>query len=226
MTAVLRRPHTVWERPTLAPVAVLVAAIVTALALVSAPASASSAQVPEVYRPPVDAVVLDPFRPPAEPWLAGNRGLEYDTSPGTPVYAIGSGLVVFAGQVAGQLYVTVLHGDGIRSSYSYLGSVGVSLGDRVRGGQMLGATSDVPFHLGARIGPTYIDPASLFGSRVGAASVFLVPTGGGGPQRTAPGGRPPVQSGGGAVEGAGAAATVAAGRLAAAIDELTVVASG
>lgn len=129
---------------------------------------------PPRYRPPLDAPVVDPFRPPAEPWLAGNRGLEYQTVPGTPVGAIGPGLVVFAGPVAGQLHVTVLHPDGIRSSYSYLASIAVAVGDRVRTGDVVGTTAE-RFHLGARIGDTYIDPASLFGRLVGRASVYLVP---------------------------------------------------
>src|SRR4051812_10589266 len=37
------------------------------------------------YRPPVVAAVADPFRPPPQPWLAGNRGIEYATVPGTVV---------------------------------------------------------------------------------------------------------------------------------------------
>lgn len=155
------------------------AAILLLLAVLAVAPDPVGAQRRELYRPPVDATVVDPFRPPAEPWLAGNRGLEYDTAPGTPVRAIGHGLVVFAGPVAGHLYVTVLHGDGIRSSYSYLASISVSDGDRVRGGQVVGFTGTVNFHLGARIGSTYIDPASLFGTPVGQASVFLVPLGGG-----------------------------------------------
>ncbi|MEZ5138666.1 MAG: hypothetical protein R2711_07815 [Acidimicrobiales bacterium] len=32
------------------------------------------------YRPPTDGAVLDPFRPPPQPWLAGNRGIEYRPS--------------------------------------------------------------------------------------------------------------------------------------------------
>ncbi len=161
----------------------MIIAVVLAWSAWTAPAAAQRA---EVYRPPLSAEVIDPFRPPDQPWLAGNRGLEYGTTAGTAVAAIGSGLVVFAGPVAGQLYVTVLHGDGIRSSYSYLSSLAVSVGDRVFGGQVVGVTSDVPFHLGARVGDTYIDPASLFGTEVGVAAVFLVPTGA----------APPVPSGG------------------------------
>src|SRR5690606_32001833 len=121
---------------------------VVVLAVGSVPPA--TAQVAEVYTPPVDAAVIDPFRPPDQPWLSGNRGLEYDTGAGAIVYAIGSGLVVFAGPVAGQLYVTILHGDGIRSSYSYLSSISVTEGDRVWGKQGIGSTGEVPFHLGAR----------------------------------------------------------------------------
>jgi murein DD-endopeptidase MepM/ murein hydrolase activator NlpD len=140
---------------------------------------------PGVYRPPLVAPVIDPFRPPAEPWLPGNRGIEYETVPGSPVHAIGPGLVLFAGSVAGQLHVTVLHPDGIRSSYSFLAAISVAVGDRVVGGQQVGVTG-ATFHLGARRGSTYIDPASLFGTPVGEASVFLVPLGPGHRVRSGP----------------------------------------
>jgi murein DD-endopeptidase MepM/ murein hydrolase activator NlpD len=148
--------------------------LVVVLVATGAPAGADGSGGPPRYRPPLDAPVVDPFRPPAQPWLAGNRGLEYQTVPGTPVGAIGPGLVVFAGPVAGQLHVTVLHPDGIRSSYAFLASVSVAVGDRVRTGDVVGTTGS-SFHLGARVGATYIDPATLFGRVVGRASVFLVP---------------------------------------------------
>lgn len=157
------------------------------VALVGAARPAAAGDPVPYYRPPVHAPVVDPFRPPDQPWLPGNRGLEYDTTPGTVVHAIGPGLVVFAGPVAGHLYVTVLHPDGIRSSYSYLAALSVVEGDRVRGGQPVGVAGGVRFHLGARVGDTYIDPAALFGTPVGSASVFLVPLGGGTRPRAGPG---------------------------------------
>ena len=80
------------------------------------------------YRPPVDAPVTDPFRPPLTPYGPGNRGIEYATVPGTLVRAAADGLVVFAGPVAGALHVTVLHGDGIRTSYSFLAVIRVRRG--------------------------------------------------------------------------------------------------
>ena len=65
-----------------------------------------------VFRPPVDAPVADPFRPPEDPYGPGNRGIEYDTEPGSVVRAAAAGSVVFSGAVAGSLYVTLDHGGG------------------------------------------------------------------------------------------------------------------
>lgn len=129
---------------------------------------------PSMYRPPVTAPVRDPFRPPPEPWLAGNRGIEYATAPGTPVRAIGPGVVTFAGTVAGEHDVTVTHPDGLRSSYVDLAALRVTRGDRVEADQVVGVATD-RLHLGVRRGDTYLDPALLWGRRVGGARVVLVP---------------------------------------------------
>jgi murein DD-endopeptidase MepM/ murein hydrolase activator NlpD len=86
------------------------------------------------------------------------------------VRAIGDGLVVFAGAVAGNRAVTVLHADGLRSSYSYLADVLVADGERVAIGQGVGIAGE-RLHLGVRSGGTYLDPAALFT----AAGVHLVP---------------------------------------------------
>ncbi len=135
---------------------------------------------PVDYDPPVEAPVTDPFRPPAQPWLPGNRGIEYATVPGTPVRAAARGRVSFAGPVAGALHVTVEHPDGIRTSYSFLATVAVSVGAEGAKGQVVG-TSAARLHVGARRGDTYIDPASLWGLP-GPPWVRLVPLGGGGGQ--------------------------------------------
>lgn len=124
------------------------------------------------YAPPVDAPVVDPFRPPPRPWLPGNRGIEYSTEPGTVVRAAGRGTVAFAGRVAGSLHVTVSHPDGVRTSYSHLATVHVLAGQAVSGGDALGATGR-RLHVGARRGATYIDPASLWSA--GPPWVRLVP---------------------------------------------------
>src|SRR2546430_12608760 len=132
-------------------VALLVAGVVRA-----APAAAGGG-----YQPPVAAPVADPFRPPAQTYGPGNRGIDYATAPGTDVKAAADGEVVFAGQVGGTLHVVVLHGDGIRTSYSFLSSIRVQRGDKVHQGQVVGTTGTQPFHFGARAGDAYIDPALL-----------------------------------------------------------------
>ena len=80
---------------------------------------------------------------------------------------------MFAGQVGGALHVVALHGDGIRTSYSFLSSIRVQRGDQVRQGQVLGTAGRQPFHFGARAGDAYVDPALLFSS--GPPDVHLVP---------------------------------------------------
>lgn len=130
------------------------------------------------YRPPVDAPIIDPFRPPPEPWLPGNRGIEYGTAPGTPVRAAGRGTVTFAGAVGGTLHVTVTHPDGVRTSYSFLATVTVRVGQVIALATVVGTTGS-SLHVGARRGDAYIDPESLWGRR-GPPRVELVPVDGGG----------------------------------------------
>lgn len=136
------------------------------------------------YHPPVDAPVIDPFRPPPVRWAAGHRGLLYATVPGTPVLAVGPGVVTFAGAVAGTLWVTVQHPDGIRTSTS-LASIAVVRGQAVTGSTVIGLAGP-RLHLGARRGDTYIDPASLWGQRSGPPRVILVPLDGHGPRALPP----------------------------------------
>lgn len=156
-------------------VAVLVAAVLATAVLAGAAERAGAAAPPpgEVsHLPPVEAPVADPFRPPATPYGPGNRGLTYELAPGTPVRSTADGLVVFAGSVAGTRHVTVLHADGLRTSYSFLAEVGVQRGQRVAQGDVVGSAGP-GFHLGARDGTSYVDPAGLFDPRI--VDVRLVP---------------------------------------------------
>lgn len=157
----------------------LAASVVAAVAAATgAPAGAQVEMQPVEYSPPVEAPITDPFRPPPQPWLPGNRGVEYATVPGTPVRAAARGEVTFAGAVGGDLHVTILHADGVRTSYSYLAEVSTVAGQRVERGQVLG-TAGPRLHVGARRGGTYIDPESLWGP-TGPPWVRLAPLEGGG----------------------------------------------
>ena len=130
------------------------------------------APVIDPFRPPVDAPVIDPFRPPENPYGPGNRGVEYDTEPGDVVRAAASGTVVFAGAVAGALHVTVDHGGGVVSSYSYLQRISVRDGTYVEVGAVIGIAGE-RLHFGVRVDGSYTDPDSFIGVR--RVRVRLVP---------------------------------------------------
>ena len=140
------------------------AAAVLAASIPAAPAGASHHDERPVFRPPVDAPVTDPFRPPENPYGPGNRGVEYDTEPGDAVRAAAPGTVVFAGAVAGTLHVTVDHGGGLASSYSYLQRISVRVGRDVAQGAVIGVTGE-RLHFSVRLEGAYTDPAGFIGVR-------------------------------------------------------------
>lgn len=151
-----------------------VAVIVTCFVVGAATATpvAAAPTVPVRYRPPVDAPVVDRFRPPTRPGQAGNVGIDYATEPGTPVRAAAAGTVAFAGQVGGRLHVVVLHPDGIRTTYAFLASVSVTRGQAVAAGAVVGTTGS-SLHFGARAaGDAYLDPLVLLAG--GALDLRLV----------------------------------------------------
>jgi murein DD-endopeptidase MepM/ murein hydrolase activator NlpD len=90
------------------------------------------------------------------------------TVPGEPVRAAGSGIVTFAGFVAGRGVVVVQHPDGLRTEYEPVAPA-VRAGGSVAAGERIGMVSgqhdscrpDGCLHWGARRGSTYIDPLSL-----------------------------------------------------------------
>ena len=148
--------------------------VTMALAVTMPPATVAAAAHHErpVFRPPVDAPVTDPFRPPAGPYGPGNRGIEYDTEPGDVVRAAASGTVEFAGAVAGTLHVTVDHGGGLLSSYSYLRRISVRAGVNVARGAVIGIAGE-RLHFGVRLDGAYTDPDTFIGVR--RMRVRLVP---------------------------------------------------
>jgi murein DD-endopeptidase MepM/ murein hydrolase activator NlpD len=113
------------------------------------------------HRPPVEAPVIDPFREPPEPWLAGNRGIEYGTEPGDVIRASAAGVVIFAGPVAGSNYVTVRHSPTLVTTAGFVSEVLVDVGDVVEPGDPL-AIAGGPIHFTARRNGAYVDPEGLF----------------------------------------------------------------
>ena len=93
------------------------------------PAEASPAW--GTYAWPVEGPVIGRFDPPGSPYGAGHRGIDIAAPLGSEVRAAASGVVAFAGPVAGALYVSIDHPDGVRSTYSWVGAVLVRRGDPV-----------------------------------------------------------------------------------------------
>nr|WP_249420416.1 peptidoglycan DD-metalloendopeptidase family protein [Rhabdothermincola salaria] len=140
-----------------------------------APVSAQGAR--ERYSPPVEGPIVERFDLPAERWQPGNRGVDYATAPGTPVHAAAGGTVLFAGDVAGSLHVTVAHPDGLRTSYSFLAATSVVTGAEVRAGDQVGMAGD-SLHFGVRDGHgNYLDPEDLLGGELSHRPVLVPGTG-------------------------------------------------
>jgi len=110
------------------------------------------------YRPPVDAPIVEHFHLPPKPWMAGNRGIDYATEPGSSIHAAAAGEVIFAGEVGGWLHVTVRHEDGLRTTYSFVQSISVKKGMRVTAETEV-ALAGEKFHFGIRTpDDMYLDP--------------------------------------------------------------------
>jgi murein DD-endopeptidase MepM/ murein hydrolase activator NlpD len=118
------------------------------------------------YRRPTNRPISDPWRPPANPYAAGNRGIEFATVAGDQVLIAAAGSVTFAGNVAGTYYLVVQHLDGIRTTLGGLAGSVFRVGNTVAAGQVAG-TAAGPLHFGARYGDIYIDPTPLLGKSSG-----------------------------------------------------------
>jgi murein DD-endopeptidase MepM/ murein hydrolase activator NlpD len=131
---------------------------------------------------PVTGPVIRGFDPPASPFGAGHRGIDIAAPFGTPILAPEAGTVSYAGRVGGELFVTLDHGGGLSSTYSWLSSAAVRKGDVVAVGQPIGATgtghpgSAVPhLHLGVRLDGQYLDPMTFLASLGVQDLIRLVP---------------------------------------------------
>lgn len=147
----------------------LVAIVVLVSVLATAPARASG-----VWVWPVTGPVIRGFDPPSSPYGSGHRGIDIAAPAGTLVRAPASGVVSFAGNVGGHLFVTINLGGGLLSTCSFLSGLLVRKGDTVLAGQAIALSGTghpgdtMPnLHLGVRLNGQYVDPLDY----LGAASV-------------------------------------------------------
>ena len=114
--------------------------------------------------------IARPFDPPPQPWLPGHRGVDLSTPPSAAVRAAGAGRVVYAGRLADRGVVSVLHANGLRTTYEPVTSP-LHVGDPVAGGQLIGKVepghpgcpATACLHWGLRRGEQYLDPLALLG---------------------------------------------------------------
>ena len=145
-------------------------AAVAAALLCAAPAVADSARLDWPLRP--RPAVVRAFDAPSPNWQRGHRGVDLAGASGQPVYAAGSGTVVFAGPLAGRPVVSIAHPGGLRTSYEPV-RPSVRAGQRVEEGTAIGVLAaghsgcpvEACLHWGAMWGPAanadYVDPLGL-----------------------------------------------------------------
>jgi murein DD-endopeptidase MepM/ murein hydrolase activator NlpD len=132
-------------------------------------------------------LLVRPFDPPVTQFASGHRGIDFLAPTGTPVYAIGQGVVAFAGLIAGKPVISISHGlhprisaSVIRTTYEPVKS-SLTIGDKVGAGQLIGETSpgtqsshcaDICLHVGLKYGVSnYLNPEMLW-----RRSSVLLPT--------------------------------------------------
>jgi hypothetical protein len=122
------------------------------------------------YVLPVAGDVRRPFERPASAYGPGHRGVDLELAVGATVGAAAEGVVRHAGPVAGTVWVSIDHADGITTSYGPLAELQVRRGDAVRTGAAIGRLApgghggdggERGLHWGARLGGVYLDPLSL-----------------------------------------------------------------
>ena len=150
--------------------------ITAVVGLRSAPSTAQEIAHRQVvlYTAPMLTAVIDPFRPPVRIGAPGNRGLEYGSSDNQVVAAAADGYVFFAGPVAGRKVISIMHDDGVRTTYTGLLEIWVVEGMNINQYSAI-AIASRGFHFGALVDDHYLDPQILIDASVVEAKPRLLP---------------------------------------------------
>lgn len=136
----------------------------------------ASAAEPPTTRPgaahavPLYGELVRIYDAPDDPFAAGHRGVDVGAPQGSLVRASAVGVVSFAGSVAGNRTVTVDHGAGLLTTYSFLGTTLVTKGTPVERGEPIGTVgaghsgsgAGSHVHLSSRRDGAYFDPLELY----------------------------------------------------------------
>ena len=111
---------------------------------------------------PVNGPVVSPF---GMRWGRLHAGVDIAVPGGTPIRAAASGSVAMAGWMGGYgQYTCIQHGGGIATCYAHQSSIGVSVGQSVKQGQVIGAVGCTGhcfgdhLHFEVRINGNPVDP--------------------------------------------------------------------
>ena len=145
-------------------------------------ATAANASPSGTWAWPVIGPVVRGFDPPSSAYGSGHRGIDIAAPLATTIVAPAAGTVRFAGKVGGYLFVSIDHGRGLESTYSWLSAVQVHRGDSVFEGAPIAKTgeghpgSTVPhLHFGVKSTGTYVDPLSFLRPPSVADFIHLAP---------------------------------------------------
>jgi murein DD-endopeptidase MepM/ murein hydrolase activator NlpD len=146
---------------------------VVAASAPAAPASSPAAPSQGLSAPLASMKVSSPFGLRVNP-LTGSTGewhtgIDLTGACSTPVFAAGSGTVVEAGwsQYGGGNRIVVDHGNGLKTTYNHLASIGVAVGQSVTKGAQIagvgttGASTGCHLHFEVMVNDKTVDPSSF-----------------------------------------------------------------
>lgn len=101
---------------------------------------------------PINGPITSSFGWRTSPVTRFHQGLDIGAPNGTPIRAGGSGTVIMAGYNGGYGNFTCIdHGGGVSTCYAHQSSIGVSTGQSVSQGQVIGAVGNTGFSFGAHL---------------------------------------------------------------------------
>ena len=125
--------------------------------------------------PPIDGVIVQTYSPRGR--YEGHWGVDWGETSTLDVTAAAGGVVTFSGVVVDNRTVTIDHGGGLKTSYSYLAESRVARGDWVRRGSIVGGagfdSEHGDLHFSVRLDGTYADPEPMLGCRWAAPFAAL-----------------------------------------------------
>ena len=151
-----------------------------ALALVALGPADESTAASATWSWPVEGPVIRGFDPPDSPYGSGHRG-DIASPAGSVAVAPADGTVAFAGPVGERLFLTIDHGGGVESTFSWVAcSRSAAATWCGRGSRWLAraaATGDlIPnLHFGVRLDDAYVDPLAYLAPMDVSALIRLAP---------------------------------------------------